>query len=115
MCLFCYHHKMVLNKFRSIHLRSFCFLLILLLTACQPAPAATPDIKAALTQAFQTAFAQLQPTGTPPPSETAIPVATAVRTPPALPGTFVASQLNPLDTPHTYIEDTCQYLHDKWN
>jgi hypothetical protein len=27
----------------------------------------------------------------------------------------VASQLNPLDTPHTYIEDTCQYLRDRWN
>jgi hypothetical protein len=36
------------------------------------------------------------------------------RTPPALPATFVASQLNPLDTPHTYIADTCQYLRDKW-
>jgi hypothetical protein len=114
-CLFCYHHKMIWNKLRPTQLTSFFILLTSLLTACQPAPAATPDINAALTQAFQTAFAQLQPTEAPPPSETAIPVATAVRTPPALPGTFVASQLNPLDTPHTYIEDTCQYLHDKWN
>jgi hypothetical protein len=24
-------------------------------------------------------------------------------------------QLNPLDTPHTYIQDTCQYLKDKWS
>jgi hypothetical protein len=23
--------------------------------------------------------------------------------------------LNPLDTPHTYLQDTCQYLHDKWS
>ena len=43
------------------------------------------------------------------------PQTAALRTPPALPATFVASQLNPLDTPHTYIQDTCQYLHDKWN
>src|SRR5688572_10034924 len=97
------------------HLTSLLLLLLILITACQPAPVSTPDISAALTQAFQTAFAQLQPTGTPTPSDTPLPAATAVRTPPALPATFVANQLNPLDTPHTYIEDTCQYLHDKWS
>jgi hypothetical protein len=85
------------------------------LTACQPAPAATPDLGAAMTQAFETALAGLQPTATPPPSETPVPSITAARTPPALPATFVASQLNPLDTPHTYIQNTCQYLYDKWN
>ena len=89
--------------------------LIVILAACQPTPAPTPDMSAALTQAFQTAFAQLQPTASPVPSETPVPTATAVRTPPGLPSTFLASQLNPLDTPHTYIPDTCQYLHDKWN
>jgi peptidoglycan/xylan/chitin deacetylase (PgdA/CDA1 family) len=26
----------------------------------------------------------------------------------------VAASLNPLDTPHTYIQDGCQYLKDKW-
>lgn len=92
-------------------------LLAILVTACQPAPrsASTPDMSVALTEAFQTALAALQPTATPQPSETPIPPPTAVRTPPALPATFVASQLNPFDTPHTYIEDTCQYLQDKWN
>lgn len=73
----------------------------------------------ALTQAFETALAALQPTASPIPiaSETpaSLPTAIVARTPPALPGTFVASQLNPLDIPHTYVEDTCQYLHDKWN
>ncbi|HEU4743692.1 MAG TPA: hypothetical protein VFS61_00595, partial [Anaerolineales bacterium] len=90
-----------MNRFCSL-------LLIILLAACQPSspPAPTADINAALTQAFQTAFAQLQPTGTPVSTDMPVPAATAVRTPPALPGTFVASQLNPLDTPHTYIEDT---------
>lgn len=97
------------------YLISLSFLLFLLLTACQPASAPTPDINAALTQAFQTAFAQLQPAATSTPSETSIPVATALRTPPALPEIFVAKQLNPLDTPHIYIKDTCQYLGDKWN
>jgi hypothetical protein len=96
-------------------LTSLFLLLTIFLTACQPAPAATPDMSAALTQAFETALAGLQPTGTPLPSETPVPPPTAVRTPPALPSTFVASQLNPLDTPHTYVEDTCQYLYDKWN
>lgn len=96
---------------------SILLLLTLLLASCQPAPVATPDMSVALTQAFQTALAGLQPTATPPPSETPVPVfsPTVARTPPALPATFVASQLNPFDTPHTYIEDTCQYLHDKWN
>ena len=89
-------------------------LLAILLSSCQPA-AQAPDMNVALTQAFQTAFAQLQPSGTPIPSETPIPSPTAVRTPPALPSTFVTSQLNPLDMPHTYIQDTCQYLYDKWN
>lgn len=89
-------------------------LLMVILVACQPA-APTADMNAALTQAFQTAFAQLQPTATPVPSETPFPSPTAVRTPPALPATFVATQLSPLDTPHTYIQDTCQYLFDKWN
>jgi hypothetical protein len=69
----------------------------------------------ALTRAVETAFAQLQPSATALPTETPIPSPTAIRTPPALPETFKASQLNPLDSPHTYIQDTCQYLLDKWN
>jgi hypothetical protein len=93
----------------------FLSLLLILLSACQAPPASTPDMSAALTQAFETAVAHLQPTVTPIPSETPVPTVTAVRTPPALPSTFVASQLNPLDTPHTYIQDACQYLLDKWN
>jgi len=98
------------------HLSTSLFLLFcIILTACQPAPAPTPDMSAALTQAFETAVAALQPTATSQPSETSVPPATAIRTPPALPSTFIASQLNPFDTPHTYLEDTCQYLQDKWN
>lgn len=104
-----------MNRHRFSLLLSIFLLLSPILAACQPAPAATPDINAAMTQAIQTAFAQLQPTSTSIPSETPIPSPTAVRTPPALPPIFVSSKLNPLDTPHTYIQDTCQYLHDKWN
>lgn len=104
-----------MNRHRFSLLLSIFLLLSPILAACQPAPAATPDINAAMTQAIQTAFAQLQPTSTSIPSETPIPSPTAVRTPPALPPIFVSSKLNQLDTPHTYIQDTCQYLHDKWN
>ncbi|HSL47392.1 MAG TPA: polysaccharide deacetylase family protein [Anaerolineales bacterium] len=104
----------------KLHLStSLLLLLTILLAACQPAPAATPDMSVALTQAFETALAGLQPSATPLSNETPVPAlsptAVAARTPPALPATFVASQLNPFDTPHTYIEDTCQYLYDKWS
>jgi hypothetical protein len=101
------------------HIRFFLFLSLfaILLSACQPAPVPTQDMGPALTQAFETALAQLQPTATSLPSETPVPTATEFipRTPPALPATFTASQLNPLDAPHTYITDSCQYLYDKWN
>src|SRR5512138_246731 len=106
---------MTTNKFSHFTLLTCCFfLLTILIASCQPASAPTPDIGPALTQAFQTAFAQLQPTSTPAPTETSIPSPTAIRTPPALPALFTAAQLNPKDTPHTYVQDSCQYLHDKW-
>ncbi len=88
-------------------------LLIILSAACQSGtPAADPSL--AFTQAFETAFAALQPTGTPLPTETPIPTATAPRTPPPLPGVFQSPGMEPFDTPHTYLSDTCQYLMDKW-
>lgn len=91
-------------------------LLAVILTACQPAPASPEvDANAIYTQAYETAVAAFQPTATPIPTDTPVPPPTAVRTPPALPSVFVASQLNPLDAPHTYIQDTCQNLNDKWN
>lgn len=34
---------------------------------------------------------------------------------PPLPGMFTTGLLNPLDTPHTYVEETCRYLRNKWN
>lgn len=91
-------------------------LLALLFSACSPsAVSPTPDISGAYTQAYETAFAALQPTATLLPTDTPIPPPTAIRTPPALPAIFSTSRLNPFDTPHTYIPDTCQYLYDKWN
>jgi hypothetical protein len=72
-------------------------------------------VNALYTQAFQTAFAELLPTGTPAPTDTPISPPTAIRTPPALPSTFTTTRLNALDAPHTYIQDSCQYLLNKWN
>ena len=92
-------------------------LLAVILTACGPAASAspTPDMNFVMTQAVQTAMAGMI-TPTPLPTETPLPTATmSPRTPPALPPTFSTNILNPLDTPHTYMSDTCQYLQDKWN
>jgi hypothetical protein len=99
---------------------STCFLLLglfaVIMAACTPQSSApTPDMSEALTQAIATALASMQPTASPASTETPMPSATAVRTPPALPATFVAGELNPKDTPHAYIQDSCQYLHDKWS
>jgi hypothetical protein len=51
------------------------------------------------------------------PTETPVPTATVIvpRTPPALPPAFQTGALNPLDTPHAYITDSCQYLKAKWD
>src|SRR5512143_1613439 len=88
-------------------------LFAVLSVACQSAPAApTQDISMALTQAYETAVAQL---ATPTPTETPVPSPTAVRTPPALPGVFQTALLDPVNTPHTYIQDSCQALKAKWD
>lgn len=34
---------------------------------------------------------------------------------PALPSIFQSALLNPLDAPHTYVDETCRYLRNKWN
>jgi hypothetical protein len=63
------------------------------------------------------------PTGFPTPGVVARPTSTKIlavhptSTPtlPALPGLYQTALLNPLDTPHTYIAEPCQYLRDKWS
>ena len=85
-----------------IHLSGL-LLLVPLLSSCAPQPTIAP-----------TATSLPTSTASPVPSETPLPTATAIRTPPALPAVFQSGELNPLDTPHTYIADTCQYLKDKW-
>lgn len=94
----------------------------IMIGGCAPATP-TMDANAAQTAAFESVYAgltqtaQAAPTLTSPPQETATPTPepTAVRTPPALPEVFTASELNPLDTPHTYIQDACQALKAKWD
>ena len=96
-------------------------LVAVIVTAClspngnRPAPDSSLDMDALMTQAVGTAMAGFV-TPTPLPTETPLPTVTMPpRTPPALPPTYSTSVLNRLDTPHTYIADTCQYLQDKWN
>jgi hypothetical protein len=101
------------------HSRIFLGLILLavILTACQPtAPASpTPDMDVVMEQAIQTAMADMV-TPTPSPTETPLPTPTMPpRTPPALPPMFTSDILHPLDSPHTYVGDTCQYLQNKWN
>lgn len=76
---------------------------ILAAAACSPQPTKEPTVTPAPTF-----------TATPLPTETPVPTATTIRTPPALPAVFQSGELNPIDAPHTYISDTCQYLKDKW-
>lgn len=99
-------------KFRLILTLS---LLAVLLASCQPA-APTPDQNIALTAAIETAFAEInQPTATLAPTDTPIPTATVPRTPPALPGGYQTSLLNPEALPRNYVADSCQYLKNKWD
>jgi hypothetical protein len=87
-------------------------LILLLLTACAGAP------RSAIAPT-STVLASDTPVETPTPTDiltpSAIPSATALRTPPALPGVFQTKLLFPLDPPHTYVQNTCQYLQDKWS
>ncbi len=91
-------------------------LLAVLLSACQ-SQTPTVDSNSVMTQVVQTAMVLIQQTktvSTPLPTKTAVPTPTLPQTPPALPSVFTTTALNPLDTPHTYINDECQYLKAKW-
>jgi len=55
------------------------------------------------------------PTATFTPSPTLTPTITPTRVPPQLPSIFTTSQLNSLDTPHAYLQDTCTHLKEKWD
>lgn len=108
-------------------LKTFRFALLLgllgvLFAACQPSAPAEPTIDAAqiALEALATIQAEYTQTAaaipaTELPPEALVPSPTAIRTPPALPPLYQSSILNSLDTPHTYISDTCEYLKAKWD
>jgi peptidoglycan/xylan/chitin deacetylase (PgdA/CDA1 family) len=90
---------------------------VLAIGACTPAAPVT-DIHAEMTQAVQTALASIrltQAAATPIPTVKPAPTSTIPRTPPTLPPLFAAASLDPLVTAHTYVQDACKYLKDKWN
>ena len=78
--------KLILYRVTTI------FLLIFILISCEP---------------FTTAPSQ--------PAEAIITENIEQKTPPVLPAIYQSPYLNPLDTPHTYIEETCQTIRKKWD
>ena len=110
-------HKIFMASYRYLSFRAVwkVGLLVVFLSACSPIspvsflfPSATPT---------QTATA-VRPTVTPTATPTATPTPTLTptpRTPPLLPALYQNDGLTPFGTPHTYIQDTCQYLHNKWS
>ncbi len=95
----------------------------ILLAGCSPSanPAPTPvDPAQIAAEALATVQAEFTQTAAaiPPtdfPTEMPLPSPTAIRTPPALPAPYQSPLLNPLDTPHSYIADTCEYLKARWD
>jgi hypothetical protein len=87
-------------------LKRLLFLVVVCLSACTSAgPTPGTPIPTA------TSLLPNTPTATPAPTVTP----TASPTPPDLPATFQTRILNPLDTPHTYVTDSCTYLRNKWS
>ncbi len=82
--------------------------LTIFLTGC--ATSTSPSPTATHTQTVNhTPTQTLSPTKTPSPSPA------VVRTPPNLPEIFISEHLNPIDTPYIYIEETCEYLKNRWD
>ncbi len=93
--------------------QTLCLLFIVFCLAGCAGAASPPVSPAASPTPVPDATLTLSPTDSP--TATPIPTATALRTPPALPGVFQTALQNPVDMPHTYIANTCQYLQDKWS
>ncbi len=113
---------MVFMNLKKLHFTLLLVFLGVLMTACQPTAPAEPTVDAAqiAAEALATIQAEFTQTAaaipaTPLPTDTPSPTATAIRTPPALPGIYQSPVLNALDTPRTYIPDTCEYLKAKWD
>lgn len=79
--------------------------LVFTFSACQTAPQPSQTASAAQTATnAETAVPEIE-----------TPTANPTLEPPTLPENFQTDLLNPLDTPHVYMQDTCQYLKNKWN
>src|SRR5512135_1338322 len=92
-------------------------LFAVLLSGCSRATP-TVDINAQMTQAVQAAMNSIRLTQTAfaaPVTQTPPPAATDVQTPPALAPVFTTNLLDPAAIPHTYIQDSCEYLKEKWS
>jgi peptidoglycan/xylan/chitin deacetylase (PgdA/CDA1 family) len=118
------------KRYTNLLKRTLVLLPVLLfaLTACSPfaAEPSALDATAIFENALLTAtYAITGPTETatpepptplpPTPEPTATITPDPNRTPPALPAVFTSQYLNPMDTPHNYIEDTCMYLKMRWD
>lgn len=68
-----------------------------------------PENTEITTQVAELSETNIQDTGLPAPTPD------PNRTPPALPANFTTDLLNKLDTPHTYIADTCEFLKNRWS
>ncbi len=91
-------------RFCSIFILSSAILTTLfLISACQP-KTSSPNENIGI-----------NPGKPPGPTDTPIPIPTKLVTPPTLPDVYQSLHLNPLDTPHTYLKDTCLYLRGQWN
>ena len=75
----------------------------------QPAPAAEGE-EQLITRDDAPAAESIPEEPTPKP----LPTADPNREPPELPALFQTDLLNKLDTPHTYVEDTCLMLKNRW-
>lgn len=95
------------KNFTSLRYLTLC-LLTVILAACT-APTEIPPTNTPTVHISET------PTATASPTETPIPSPTAARTPPALPDIYISDYLNPIDTPQTYIDDSCEYLKNRWD
>ena len=86
-------------------------LLAFLLAACLPVSPASGMVH----KSFSTASVAASPTTARTPTVSFTSTPSPTRTLPALPVPYQTALLNPLDTPHTYIQEPCQYLHDQWS
>jgi hypothetical protein len=83
--------------------------------ACAPITSSPRQLPTGMPSAVTTAAAAQIPTSTFHPTKTLMNTATPTPAQPDLPAPYQTSLLNPLDTPHAYIQSSCQYLLDKWS